>query len=419
MTLHPILVALRRHKAGVVLIALQIALTLAIVCNAVFIIGQRVERVGRPTGLHEKDLFMVEQSWVGAPTGDDPASIGKLDALQRADLATLRQLPDVVSVAAANTLPLTNNSWGGGVSLKPDQKNATTRSVFYFGDEQLLPTLGLKLIAGRAFRASDIVHQGFRDNRVPPVVIVTRQLADTLFPHGDALGKTVFLDGGNATTIVGIVARLQSSSTSSWSSGYDYNSVIEPVRLDAYFSRYVVRTRPGREHAVMTAARAALYAANPMRVISDEPGDENGIRSFARIRDQAYRADKGMAILMGVICLILLGVTAAGIVGLTSFWVGQRHRQIGVRRALGARRIDILHYFQIENGLIAGTGVVLGVLLALGLNQWLMTHFEMTRMPVLYVVVGVVAMLALGQAAVFVPARRASNVPPVVATRSV
>jgi len=125
-----------------------------------------------------------------------------------------------------------------------------------------------------------------------------------------------------------------------------------------------------------------------------------------------------MAILMGGVCLILLGVTAAGIVGLTSFWVGQRHRQIGVRRALGARRIDILHYFQIENLLIAGGGVVLGVLLAVTLNLWLMAHYEMERLPGLYVLTGVLAMLAIGQGAVFVPARRASNVPPVVATRA-
>jgi putative ABC transport system permease protein len=117
-------------------------------------------------------------------------------------------------------------------------------------------------------------------------------------------------------------------------------------------------------------------------------------------------------------CLILLCVTAAGFVGLTCFWVGQRHRQIGVRRALGARKIDILHYFQIENLLIAGVGVVLGVVLAVGLNMWLMTHYEMTRIPLLYVVTGVLAMLAIGQGAVFVPARRASNVPPVEATRA-
>ena len=65
MTLHPILAALRKHKAGVVLISLQIALTLAIVCNAIFIIGQRIERVNRPTGLDENDLLLVSQQWVG------------------------------------------------------------------------------------------------------------------------------------------------------------------------------------------------------------------------------------------------------------------------------------------------------------------------------------------------------------------
>ena len=121
---------------------------------------------------------------------------------------------------------------------------------------------------------------------------------------------------------------------------------------------------------------------------------------------------------MSVVCVVLLSVTAAGIVGLTSFWVGQRHRQIGVRRALGARRIDILRYFQIENLVIASGGIALGVLLALVLNLWLMKHFELSRLPSPYVLAGVLVMLALGQLAVFVPARRASNVPPVVATRA-
>ena len=164
----------------------------------------------------------------------------------------------------------------------------------------------------------------------------------------------------------------------------------------------------------MRAVTPLLYKVDPLRVL-----DDDSVKSFSEIRAKAYRADVGMAVLMGVICLILLAVTAAGIVGLTSFWVGQRHRQIGVRRALGARKVDILRYFQVENLLIAGAGVVIGVLLAVGLNLWLMSHYEMTRIPVLYVLTGVLAMLAIGQAAVFVPARRASNVPPVVATRAV
>jgi putative ABC transport system permease protein len=419
MTMHPILAALRKHKAGVVLIALQIALTLAIVCNAVFIIGQRIERVNRPTGLDESNLFLVSQQWVGAPSGDDAGSVEKLDSLQLTDLAALRALPGVASVAPVNSLPLLNSSWNGAVDLKPGDAGQGsfngTRTTYYFSDEQALATLGLRLVAGRNFTAGEVGHRGFRDQGEPALVILTKALGDKLFPKGDALGKVIYLNGATTpSTIIGMVERMQVPGTGSWTNAFVWNATLVPTRLDANFSRYAVRTKPGQLDAVMRSVMPALYKANPMRVL-----DDDSVRSFAEIRDKAYRADRGMAILMGVVALILLCVTAAGIVGLTSFWVGQRHRQIGVRRALGARKVDILHYFQIENLLIAGSGVVLGVLLAVGLNMWLMSHYEMTRIPVLYVLTGVLAMLAIGQAAVFVPARRASNVPPVVATRAV
>ncbi|HVC18287.1 MAG TPA: FtsX-like permease family protein, partial [Rhodanobacter sp.] len=311
-----------------------------------------------------------------------------------------------------------NSTWSGGIGLKPAQERATAHAANYFGDEQMIHTLGLRLIAGRNFNAGDVHHMGMRGQDVPPVVIVTKALADKLFPGGNAVGKTIYIDRNIPSTIVGVIARMQAPSVASWANGFTWNSVLIPTRLDANFSRYVVRAKPGRMDAAMKEARAALFAANPMRVIGDD-ADSNGVKSFADIRAHAYRADRGMAILMGAICLILLAVTAAGIVGLTSFWVGQRHKQIGVRRALGARKIDILRYFQTENLLIAGGGAVLGVVLALGLNLLLMQHFAMARLPIAYVLAGVAAVLALGQGAVFVPARRASNVPPVVATRSV
>ena len=418
MTLHPILAALRKHKAGVVLISLQIALTLAIVCNAIFIIGQRIERVNRPTGLDENDLFLVTQQWVGAPSSDSADGVEKLDVMQREDLAALRNLPDVASVAPINSIPLLNSSWTGSVSLHPDAKlggKGNTRTAYYFGDEQVLSTLGIRLAAGRAFNAGDVQHQGFRDQRDRPIAIITQALADKLYPQGSAVGKVMYTDGSNApTTIVGVVARLQIPATGSWGNEFTWYSTLVPTRLDANFARYAVRAKPGRLEAAMRAVTPTLYKVNPLRVL-----DDDSVKSFADIRAKAYRADVGMAVLMGVICLILIAVTAAGIVGLTSFWVGQRHRQIGVRRALGARKVDILHYFQIENLLIAGAGAVIGVLLAVGLNMWLMTHYEMTRIPMFYVLTGVLAMLVLGQAAVFVPARRASNVSPVSATRAV
>jgi putative ABC transport system permease protein len=410
--MHPILTALGRHKAGVVLIGLQIALTLAIVSNAVFIIAQRIERVNRVTGIEEKDLFLILQAWVNAPADDTAAGLARLGAMQSEDIETLRRLPDVESVAATNTLPLFNASRIDGIRLTPDQARPTVTVNNYMVDEQFLPTMRLKLTAGRAFTNADVVHQSLRDPGQPPVMIAGRAVADKLFPHGDALGKVVYM-ADRPITIIGIVERLQVPGATRDYEAMAFNSVLLPVRQDGFYAAYAVRAKPGRLDAAMRSVEPALFSVNPMRVFDED----NGSQSFAQIRAKAYSDDYGMAIMMGVVCVVLLGVTAAGIVGLTSFWVGQRRRQIGVRRALGARKVDILRYFQIENLIIAGGGVLAGIALAMTLNMWLVTRYEMERMPTAYVLVGAAIVLCLGQASVFVPARRGSNVPPVVATR--
>ena len=413
MTVHPMLRALRRHKAGVLLIVLQIALTLAIVCNALFIIGQRLERLNRPTGVQEAGLIRLSQTWLNAPTTDDAAAVEQLDALQRNDLATLRQVPGVLDVAASDSMPLTGSLWSAGIRTDLEQKSTITQAALYYGDQHLLPTFGLRLVAGRNFTADEVDHHTIRSTQAAPFAIVTRTLADTLFPHGEALGKTIYLDV-RPTTIVGIVERLQTPTVAEWGSDWAYNAVLLPVRLDGATASYALRVPPGSESSVIRAARDALFAVNAMR---DMP-DSWGAQSMREIRYKAYRGDRGTALLLGIVCVILLGVTAAGIVGLTSFWIGQRRRQIGIRRALGARRIDILNYFQLENLFIASVGVGVGVLLALGLNAWLIAQYAMPRMPTPLLVAGVIALLLIGQAAVYVPARRASRVPPLVATRS-
>jgi putative ABC transport system permease protein len=167
--------------------------------------------------------------------------------------------------------------------------------------------------------------------------------------------------------------------------------------------------------AAMREAPKALFAQSRMRIIDAK----DGVLDYAQIRHHVFESDRGMAVLMGIISVVLLAITAAGIVGLTSFWVGQRRKQIGVRRALGATRHDILGYFLTENLLIGLGGVVVGALLAIVINLWMVTRFEMDRMSPVYVGVGIVALLLLGQGAVFAPALRASRVSPVEATRSV
>ncbi|WHZ19055.1 MAG: ABC transporter, permease protein [Rhodanobacteraceae bacterium] len=410
MQIQPILAALRHHKAGTVLIALQIALTLAIVCNALFIIHQRLAHLSEPTGIDEANVFVIESQWAGQ------WSDSQIDSQIQADLAALRQLPAVRDAAPANSYPLRGGGWDNFITMRPEQVQKTTDAAVYLSDTHLLDTLGLKLIAGRNFRPDEIEPMGLRENKTPPVAIVTKALADKLFPDGSALGKSFYTMSATPTTIIGIVARLQRQEVDTWSRAYAHQAMLWPRRLDLQQGTfYIVRAKPGELAAAMREAPKALYAQSRMRII--DPKD--GVLSFAEIRHRAYDSDRGTAILMGIICAVLLVITGAGIVGLTSFWVGQRRKQIGIRRALGATRADILHYFQTENLLIAGAGVALGAILAVGMNLWMMRLLAMDRMPLLYVLAGVAVLLLLGQGAVFAPALRASRVSPVEATRSV
>ena len=407
----PILTALRQHKAGTLLIALQIALTLAIVCNALFIIHQRLGNLSASSGVDEANVFVITNMWA-----DMGQSTSQVDAQVRADLIALRQLPAVRDATPASGYPLRGGGWDNFVTMTPEQVKPTTDAAVYTGDEHFIDTLGLNLVAGRNFRPDEVMVMGTQEAVTPPTVIVSKVLADRLFPDGDALGKSFYAMGATPTTIVGIVDPLHRQGVDSWSNGYAGQALIWPLRADD--SRgvfYIVRARPGQLADAMREAPKALYAQNRLRIIDSK----DGIQDYATIRHKVYDRDRGMAILMGIISVVLLAITAAGIVGLTSFWVGQRRKQIGVRRALGATRHDILSYFLTENLLIGIAGVAVGTVLAIGINLWMVTRFEMDRMSMAYVGVGVIVLLLLGQGSVLAPALRASRVSPVEATRSV
>jgi putative ABC transport system permease protein len=408
MQIKPILSALRRHKAGTVLIALQIALTLAIVCNALFIINQRLAHIAEPTGVDEPNVFAIANLWGKTYTKQQAA------ANVQQDLITLRQLPSVADATPTDGYPLRGGGWDNFIMMKPDQVDKTTDASVYVGDEHFLHTFGLKLIAGRDFNADEVRDLGYRESIVPPVTIISKTLADRLFPHGDALGKSFYSMSSTPTTIIGIVESLHRQDVSAWSAPYSGQSLIWPLRTaDPLGVFYVVRAKPGQLADAMREAPKALFAENRMRTFPAK----DGLVDYRQIRAEAFERDRGMAILMGVICVVLLAITAAGIIGLTSFWVGQRRRQIGVRRALGATHRDILHYFLTENLLISLGGVAIGIVLAFGLNLWLVQNFALGSLPLRYVLSGIVILIFLGQGAVFAPALRASRVPPIEATR--
>jgi putative ABC transport system permease protein len=162
----------------------------------------------------------------------------------------------------------------------------------------------------------------------------------------------------------------------------------------------------------LKAAIDKLKALDPNRIVLDKGTMEQHRRDF-------FQNDRAMAGILVGVCIALLVVTALGIVGLASFWVAQRNRSIGVRRALGATRGNILNYFQTENFLLTTMGIALGMVLAYGINLFLIVHYELPRMPAVYFPIGALILWGIGQAAVLGPALRAAAVPPVVATRSV
>jgi putative ABC transport system permease protein len=175
---------------------------------------------------------------------------------------------------------------------------------------------------------------------------------------------------------------------------------------------YIMRVDPARKAEVLVAAEAALKKVAPNRLILDR-------QTFADIRRDYFKQDRAMAWLLLGVSVALLIITALGVIGLASFWVQQRTRQIGVRRALGATRGDILRYFQTENFILATVGIVLGMAMAYGINMWLMDKYQIPRLPAEFLPIGAAVLWFLGQVAVLGPALRAAAIPPAIATRSV
>lgn len=406
--LRPILRALGRHKAATLLIVLQIALTLAVTSNALFIVATRAIHLTRSTGTDESHLFVIRNGW---RPGMNAAQV---DAAVRADLDALRRVPGVRDAFSSQTYPLAgaNGIILPGLKLQADQTTKPVRGVVYLADEHAIDTLGVSLEAGRNFRPEDITTFNAEAKTSAASIIITRSLANKLFPDGSALGKTVYLPGG-PTAIIGILADLQSPLRQSPS--LDFSSILLPARsVDPEGLVYVVRTQSTAMAPVMAAALASLEQRGGMRVIDPK----QGVVTLPDVRAEAYAADRSVAALLSVVCGLLLVATAAGIVGLTSFWVNQRRTQIGIRRSLGATTGDILAYFHTENFLIVTGGVILGLVLAVLANIALLRALPLDFMPPYVPLLGALAMWVIGQLAVWGPAYYAAKVPPVVAIRT-
>jgi putative ABC transport system permease protein len=404
LDIRPVVSSLLRNRTGALLVAFQIAITLAVLVNAVFIVHQRIEKMSRPTRIDDQNLFGVRTA--------EFTNRFNYDASVHEDLAYLRGLSGVVSASVSNSVPLGISGSATTAWTQPDSKGNRAQMNIFSMDEQGLNTLGVRLIAGRGFRANEILPPLTltNTNESVPQLIVTKVLAERLFPHENALGKAVYDTLGRPSTIIGIIDNM--IGTGWW--GYEAldQVVIMPrqPRLNGF--DYLVRTEPGRRDAIMRTVEEHLSTSNPDRVIQY-------VRSVEYFKKLLYRDDRNMGVFLITVTALLLAVASLGIFGLATFNVSARTKQIGTRRAVGARRADIVHYFMVENGLITTAGIVVGCALALAVGYWLSLQYQLPRLDLYYLVGSVLALWLIGQLAAWQPARKASAVSPSVATRTV
>lgn len=404
LDIRPILSMLSRHKIAALLVIFEIAISCAIICNAVFIINNRIAQLQLKSGVAEDELVYLATSSLLPDVN--------YDALRKQDLATLAAVPGVRAASSINQIPYGDNVWGSGIRLQPDQVRPTVHATNYMDDGQLLPTFGLQLREGRGFKPDEYLENsafnGAGASPVVPSVLLSHSLAKSLFPDGNAVGSNIYVWGSKPTQVVGVIDDLLApGEAGEFNNRFD--SMVFPVRVSN--GAYVLRTAPEQREAVLKAAIAALNKADPNRIIEQQG-------TLSRMRDDFHHRDRSVIWLLLAVSIALLAVTAFGIVGLASFWVQQRTRQIGIRRALGATRKHILRSFQLENLLLSSAGIVLGLMLAYALNLVLMSQYELPRMPLIYLPIAALLLLLLGQFAVLGPARRAAAVPPAVATRA-
>jgi len=418
MELGPILRSLLFNKGRFWLITIEIALTLAVVTNCTMLMLGQYREMMRPSGMDERNILVVRSEVISQDLKEKEA----LEAQIVEDLRLLRGQQGVRSATVMSAIPLSGGGSASGRKAAGSELDTLTAPYFIVRGDAV-KTLGVEIAEGRDFVEADFPEPEEKEDdetaatgegKEPEIernnVIVSKHFADKLYPDGDALGKEI----QNKTdteidTIVGIVGKMQCS----WPS----STVAEDVVLfpgkpgNARRVYYFVRAEP--------AAVADLYKDIEENLVASHEGRLVEVQTLKEIKDNTFSDNPALIKMIGGVVVLLFTVTSLGIVGLTSFSVTQRFRQIGTRRALGATRLAILRYFLVENWVITGIGLAIGLGLSYGLNQLLVAVADAPKLEWGLLGASLILFWLVGLAAALAPAMRGMRVSPVIATRTV
>jgi putative ABC transport system permease protein len=390
----------RRGRARASLVVGEVALSTLLLVGAGLLVRsflelQRVNAGFNPTGLVSYSISLPPERF---DTAEKTAQL-----FERLSERT-RSLPGVTHVGMVSSLPFSGQNSQSSFSIEgrdvpPGQSgpHGEIRIVSW----EYFQTMQIPLKSGRGFANSDRAGS-------EPVAVVDENLAKLYWPQGDAVGKRISRGGPNPMyRIVGIVGVVKHAKLDTESKGAYYFVLPQAraVRLN------VMARAAGDAAALVPAMRAELAAIDrDLPMFDVKTMGERVLDSMLPQRLAAW--------LLGILSLVALLLAAVGIYGVLSQTVQQRTAEIGIRMALGAQQTQVLGQVLREGLLLAGMGLGIGAMVALGASKLLtkllygVTPTDLVTYAAVVIVLGSVAALAC-----LAPAFRASRVDPLIALR--
>lgn len=406
MELKHILSVLKRNKVIGLLIVLQIAVTLMIVSNSVFISMGVLQGWLTPTNLKAENLVVVWNRFY------DPSL--DLELTVREDVARLNAIPGVIAATSTVEAPFESSSYSR-FAFTEDSETAQRHRVSLFDFNESGPDmLGVELLEGRWYRDEEVMRGYIDDIHFPAVTLISETMAAVLFPGESALGKTIYfnVNGREGAQIIGIYQDFMGGDSVVYNN-IPYQTAIRPMVAwgEDHRSNYLIKVEQGMAPSLLASIEEILYQTEGRYITLTEV--------LTRTHKRLYDGRSSFAFTMLTISLIGLIITALGIVGLVGLSVSQRTVQIGIRRALGASRWQVVRYFLIENSILTLLGMALGLILSYGLNYILVTEFRQPSLIKLHywLIIGLLIWV-MNMMVTRIPASRAAKVDPAIVTRA-
>jgi putative ABC transport system permease protein len=390
-----------RNRLRHVLVASEVALAMVVLCGAGLMIKSMSRLLSVDPGLSPKNVLSMQMSvpqeeiYIGPPT----LSRFCQDIEEHAGA-----VPGVLSVGAVAHLPFEGNA-GRGFQIEgrpPADPGHTPGASYSVACPNYFRTMGIRILNGREFTRADRLG-------APGAIVINQAMAHKYWPKENPVGKAIRLGGsdGPRLTVVGVAGDVH------------FQGLDAPVR-EQFFRPYMQAGWPVMNIVVHTVNSPARFT-NPLKkalaeILPDQP--VSGVQLMENVVHDSTGSRRLPMLLLSVFSGLALVLAAVGIVGVVGHSVAQRTREIGIRRALGARTVDVLRLMVNSSMVWVLVGLSAGLIASAGLTR-LLTGLLYNVRPLDPVVLGVVSLLLIAVAllASLLPARSAAKIDPMVALR--